>query len=335
MSRYREAGVDIDAAALSVESIKKLAQSTYTPGVLSGIGGFSGLFQVGSSGEKDLVLAAGADGVGTKILVAQQMGKHDTVGIDLVAMNCDDIVTSGARPFFFLDYIAVGKLDSDVVTDLVKGVAQGCQLAGCALLGGETAEMPGVYEPGQYDLAGFCVGGCQRGQIVDGSKIKEGDVLIGLESSGLHSNGYSLARRVLLEDAKMPLNLQLPELGRTLGEELLEPTRVYAKCVQFLQSKVDVKGMAHITGGGLLENIPRVLPAGLSMKLSCRWRVPPIFELIQKTGQIPTQEMYRVFNMGVGMVVIVDPAEADSALRASSQWGINGFILGEVTKNDQ
>ncbi len=333
MSRYREAGVDIDAAALSVEGIKRLAQATYTPGVLSGIGGFSGLFQVGTPGEKDLVLAAGADGVGTKILIAQQMGKHDTIGIDLVAMNCDDIVTSGARPFFFLDYIAVGKLDTGVVTDLVKGVAKGCQLAGCALLGGETAEMPGVYEEGQYDLAGFCVGGCMRDQIVDGSKIQKGDVLIGLESSGLHSNGYSLARRVLLEDAKMSVERHMPEFGRTLGEELLEPTRVYAKCLEFLQSKVDIKGMAHVTGGGLLGNVPRVLPSGLSMELSYHWPVPPIFKLIQEIGQISSAEMYRVFNMGVGMVVIVSPDQADSALEALSQWGVPGFILGEVVKH--
>ncbi len=333
MSQYRQAGVDIDAASSSVERIKKIVSSTHGPGVLSAIGGFSGLYHAGSLGFKDLVLATGADGVGTKVKISQALGKHDTVGIDLVAMNCDDVVTSGARPLFFLDYIAVGKLEPEVVTDLVKGVVEGCNQAGCALLGGETAQMPGIYRPGEYDLAGFCVGGVERSEIVDGSRISAGDVLIGLESSGLHSNGYTLARHVLLDSAKLHLEQHMPEFGRTLGEELLEPTRIYAKALISLRDRVDVKGMAHITGGGILGNVPRIFPPGLTMSLTHDWEVPPVFRLIQDLGKVSSQEMYRVFNMGVGMVVVVSPTDVDGTIASLAELGIGAFPMGEIAEH--
>ncbi|MGI6643121.1 MAG: phosphoribosylformylglycinamidine cyclo-ligase [Bacillota bacterium] len=333
MSQYREAGVDIDAASSSVERIKKLIGSTHGPGVLSTIGGFSGLYHAGALEFKDLVLASGADGVGTKVKISQAMGKHDTVGIDLVAMNCDDVVTSGARPLFFLDYIAVSKLEPEVITDLVKGIVEGCNQAGCVLLGGETAQMPDVYRPGEYDLAGFCVGGVERSEIIDGSRISAGDVLIGFRSSGLHSNGYTLARRILLDEAKLRLDQVIPEFGRTLGEELLEPTRIYAKSLISLKDQVDVKGIAHITGGGILGNVPRILPRGLAMSLTYEWGIPPVFRLIQDLGNVSSQEMYRVFNMGVGMVVVVSPIEADRAIAVLAELGIDAFAIGEITKH--
>ncbi len=333
MDRYKEAGVDIDAASSFIKEIKDLVHSTHRPGTLSQIGGFSGLFDVSHLGFQRLVLAAGADGVGTKVKIAQALDKHDTVGIDLVAMNCDDVVTSGAVPLFFLDYIAVGKLEPGVVVDLVRGVVQGCHLAGCALLGGETAQMPGVYEPGQYDMAGFCVGGVERKGIIDGSRIAAGDVLIGLPSSGLHSNGFTLARRVLLEDAKLGLGKHISEFGRTLGEELLEPTKVYAKDLVEFCREIDVKGMAHITGGGILGNLPRILPEGLEARLTYDWRVPPVFGFIQKVGNVPLSQMHRVFNMGVGMVVVLSPEDGDRALSLLSRQGICGFFMGEIKKD--
>ncbi len=289
MSMYRKAGVDIKGASDSVKTITGLAKSTYNDSVLSEIGGFSGLFHAGGLAFKDLVLASGADGVGTKVLVSQAMDKHDTVGIDLVAMNVDDVVTCGARPLFFLDYLAVGRLNPGVVRDLIAGVTAGCKQAGCVLLGGETAQMPDIYGPDEYDLAGFCVGGVERGQIIDGSKIVPGDVLIGLESSGLHSNGYSLARKVLLEDGKMDLGRQIPEFGRTLGEELLEPTRIYASAIVELIKEVPVKGLTHVTGGGILGNVPRVFPRGVKMSLSWDWPVPPVFHMIQRLGGVSTK----------------------------------------------
>ena len=333
MSTYKQAGVDIDGAESAVKRIAAIARSTYNPSVLTGVGGFSGLFSLESLGAGNIVLAAGADGVGTKVKIAQAMGKHDTVGIDLVAMNADDVVTSGARPLFFLDYIAIGKLRPGVVEDLVRGVAEGCRQAGCVLLGGETAQMPGMYEEDEYDLAGFCVGAVDKGSVIDGSRISPGDVLIGLESSGLHSNGYTLARKVLLQDARMSLSQHVPELGRTLGEELLEPTRVYSGTVLRLRESVDVLGLAHITGGGIPGNVPRIFRPGLSMKVTWKWPAPPIFDLIRRLGGIPEDEMRRVFNMGIGMVAVVREEDADKASRFLKDMGVGSHFVGIVVES--
>ncbi len=317
---------------VDVGKIAGLASQSYGPEVLSGVGGFSGLFHASALSYRDLVLAAGADGVGTKVKIAQALGKHDTVGIDLVAMNADDVVTCGAAPLFFLDYIAVGKVGPSVVEEIVKGVVEGCKLAGCALLGGETATMPAIYEEGEYDLAGFCVGGAERDQVIDGKGIVPGDVVLGLPSSGIHSNGYTTARRVLLEQAKMKLEDHVAELGRTLGEEMLEPTRIYSRALVAAMKKVKIKGMVHITEGGIPGNTPRVLPQGTRLKITGKWPVPRIFDLIQKTGNIPQEEMDRVFNMGIGMTVVVAAGDAGTAVEALSEQGVTAYTVGEVVK---
>lgn len=334
MSQYKRAGVDIDGAESSVTRIAELARGTYNSSVLSGVGGFSGLFRAKDLDMKDMVLAAGADGVGTKVKIAQAMGKHDTVGIDLVAMNVDDVVTSGAKPLFFLDYVAVGKLRAGVVEDIVKGVAEGCNRAGCVLLGGETAQMPGLYDEDEYDLAGFCVGAVERDRVIDGSRIAPGDVLIGLESSGLHSNGYTLVRKVLLEEAKMRLDQYVPELGRTLGEELLEPARIYAPVILELRKSVDLKGVAHITGGGIPGNVPRILPGVTRMALSGDWPVPPVFSMIERLGRIAREEMLRVFNLGIGMVVVVSEKEASKAVLTLKDLGVRVHRIGDVVRDE-
>ncbi len=330
---YSKAGVDIDAASEWVSRIKRLASKTGNDAVLSGVGGFSGLYGMEKFGFKNLVLASGADGVGTKVIIAQMMGKHDTVGIDLVAMNADDIVTSGAAPLFFLDYIAGGNLHPNLVEEIVSGVVEGCIRAGCALLGGETAQMPDLYGPGEYDLAGFCVGALDKSQIVDGKDIRQGDILVGLASSGLHSNGYTLARHVFLEKAGWSIDRHVEDFGRTLGEELLEPTRIYAPLMLKIRDSVPLKGAAHITGGGLAENIPRILPKGLTMRLSCDWEVPNVFSILQSLGQISDDEMYRVFNMGIGMMAIVAPGDVDKVIQASHDAGIPSFVAGEIVDN--
>lgn len=330
MSKYRDAGVDIDGASLAVRKIRELAQMTYSSQVISGIGGFSGLFDLGALNFRNPVLAAGADGVGTKVKIAQELGKHDTVGIDLVAMNVDDVVTCGAKPLFFLDYIAVGKLQDDVIADLVKGIALGCRQAGCVLLGGETAQMPGIYGEDEYDLAGFCVGIVEKDRIIDGRTIVPGDVLVGLASSGLHSNGFTLARKVLLDEARLRLDQYIPELGRTLGEELLEPTKIYAPAVLQVAASYRVKGVAHITGGGIVDNVPRVLPPGRKFKIDFGWDVPPIFSMIQKLGHISRDEMFRVFNMGVGMVLVLSQEEVDGAVSLLKDLGCKAFPIGEI-----
>jgi phosphoribosylformylglycinamidine cyclo-ligase len=327
---YQQAGVDIEEASDSVKRITALARGTYNESVLSEIGGFSGLFHAGGLGFKDLVLASGADGVGTKVLISQAMDKHDTVGIDLVAMNVDDVVTCGARPLFFLDYLAVGRLNRHVVTDLVKGITDGCRQAGCVLLGGETAQMPDIYGPDEYDLAGFCVGGVERDRIIDGSKIRPGDVIIGLGSSGVHSNGYTLVRKVLLEQAKLDLDKNVPEFGRTLGEELLEPTKIYAPVIVELCDEVPVKGLAHVTGGGIPGNVSRIIPHGMRMRLCWDWPVPAVFDMIQELGKVPQEEMRTVFNMGIGMVVIVGTSDADRVLSLMKARGIGAHLMGEV-----
>jgi len=300
------------------------------------IGGFGGLFRPDLSGLSRPVLVSGADGVGTKLKVAFQLDRHDTVGIDCVAMCANDVVVQGAEPLFFLDYLAVGRLDPKQAERVVAGVADGCVQAGCALIGGETAELPGLYTPGEYDLAGFCVGLADEEALLDGTRVQAGDAVIGLASSGLHSNGYSLARRVLLEQAGLRLEGPQDELGRALGEELLEPTRIYVRTALSLLRSGGVRAMAHITGGGLVENIPRVLPAGLQVNLRYgSWPEPPIFGLIRRLGPVEEAEMRRTFNLGLGMIVIAAAGRADELLRQAAALGDRAFLVGEVVPGEQ
>ncbi|MDO8885614.1 phosphoribosylformylglycinamidine cyclo-ligase [Candidatus Oleimmundimicrobium sp.] len=328
---YKQAGVDIEAGAKAVELMKKEVKSTFRPEVLTEIGGFGGLFSFDKDKYKEPVLVSGTDGVGTKLKIAQIMDKHDTVGIDLVAMCVDDIVVSGAEPLFFLDYIAIGKLIPEKVARIVAGVASGCRMAGCALLGGETAEHPGVMPPNDYDLAGFCVGVVEKSKIIDGSKIKEGDIILGLASSGLHSNGYSLVRKLFLEKGNYSLEESVPGLDCALGEELLKPTKIYASSILKITKLFSIKGIAHITGGGITENIPRVLPEGCDAKIDLSsWSIPPIFKLIQKEADIDKEEMFKTFNMGIGMAVTVSPKEVDSVEELLSKEGERVFKIGEV-----
>lgn len=331
---YRDAGVDIEAGDRLVDRIKPLAARTRIPEVLGGVGGFAGLCRV-PDGMREPVLVSGTDGVGTKLRVAFAANKHDTVGIDLVAMCVNDVLTVGARPLFFLDYFATGRLDVGVAEAVIAGIARGCELAECALLGGETAEMPGSYPEGEYDLAGFAVGVVERSAILDGSAPREGDIVLGLPSSGLHSNGYSLARKVLLERAAIPLDRALPELGATLGDALLTPTRIYTAAVRAALSAGGVRALCHITGGGIPGNLPRVLPGGLGAEIDPRAIAqPPIFELIAREGGVAEGEMRRTFNLGVGLAIVVDPESADavtSALRAANE---APFVLGRVVASD-
>ncbi|MBA7526205.1 Phosphoribosylformylglycinamidine cyclo-ligase [subsurface metagenome] len=330
---YKEAGVDIDLANQIVKEIKPLIGKTSIPGVLSGIGGFGGLFSLAEQKYKEPVLVSGTDGVGTKLKIAFTLNKHNTVGIDLVAMSVNDIITCGAKPLFFLDYISISKLSKKVVVELIKGITEGCKMAGCALLGGETAEMPGFYPEGEYDLAGFAVGVVEKSKIIDGRKIEEGDSVIGIASNGLHSNGFSLARKVLLEEKRYDLEKTVLSLKNTLGEELLAPTRIYVKPVLYLLEKYRILGIAHITGGGLLENIPRVLPGGISVKINQEsWIEPPIFSLIQKEGKISDEEMYRTFNMGIGMALIVRPDKAEQIINELNQMNFPSYPIGRVER---
>ncbi|HET9867344.1 MAG TPA: phosphoribosylformylglycinamidine cyclo-ligase, partial [Nitrospira sp.] len=302
MTTYREAGVDIDAGDEFVDRIKPLVRSTFRPEVLADLGGFGGLFRLQAKQYEDPVLVSGTDGVGTKLKIAFMMDRHDTVGIDLVAMCVNDIVVSGAEPLFFLDYFATGKLAVDKAQQVVAGIADGCRQAGCALIGGETAEMPSMYAEGEYDLAGFAVGVVDRPKIIDGKTIKPGDAVLGFASSGLHSNGYSLARRVFFDKAKLDLSARLPELDRPLGEVLLTPTRVYAKQILALLREFHIKGIAHITGGGITENLPRVLPNGTRARINRKaWPIPALFGVLSRLGQVDREEMFRVFNMGIGL----------------------------------
>ena len=300
---YRQSGVDVDAGNEVVRRIRSLAQRTFTPAVLSDIGSFGGLFALDRAGIADPVLVASADGVGTKLRLAFMTGIHDTIGLDLVNHCVNDILVQGARPLFFLDYLATGRLDPDVAVKIVEGLARGCRENGCALLGGETAEMPGFYADGEYDVAGFIVGAVSRAKVVDGSTIRAGDVLIGIPSSGLHTNGYSLARRVAFEVAALTPSSPVPELGTTIGDALLAPHRSYLRLIEPLLDSGGIKGMAHITGGGITDNLPRILPAGVHAVVDrSSWRVPPIFTWLQRTGNVPVEDMYRTFNMGVGLV---------------------------------
>jgi phosphoribosylformylglycinamidine cyclo-ligase len=324
---YRDAGVDIDAGDALVEAIKPFAKRTLRPEVLAGIGGFGALAEIPKS-YREPVLVSGTDGVGTKLKLAFQLGVHDTIGIDLVAMSVNDILTQGAEPLFFLDYFACGRLDVAVATEVVKGIAQGCELAGCALIGGETAEMPGMYAEGEYDLAGFAVGVVEKSAIVDGRDIAPGDVVLGLASSGAHSNGYSLIRRIV-ERAQPDLKADFH--GRSLSSALLEPTRIYVKPLLALMRQMPVKGMAHITGGGLIENLPRMLPANVKALISrSSWKMPPLFEWLQREGNVAEAEMQRVFNCGIGMAVVVAAEHADAAVRALSGAGETVFRIGRI-----
>ena len=324
---YRDAGVDIDAGDELVERIKPFAKRTMRPEVLAGIGGFGGLVEIGKR-FKDPVLVSGTDGVGTKLMLAFALDRHDTVGIDLVAMSVNDILVQGAEPLFFLDYFACGKLDVDVATAVVKGIAAGCETAGCALIGGETAEMPGMYKEGEYDLAGFAVGVVDRADIIDGRSITAGDVVLGIASSGPHSNGFSLIRKIVAASGS---DLASPFDGTTLGAALLAPTRIYVKPVLALMHDVKVKGMAHITGGGLLENVPRMLPPGLQARLSrSAWSRPPIFSWLQRHGNVADEEMHRVFNCGIGMTIVVAPEHADRAIKVLGGAGERAHRIGSI-----
>jgi phosphoribosylformylglycinamidine cyclo-ligase len=320
---YKKAGVDIDAADAFVGAIKPLVRSTMRPEVLGGIGGFSGLFRPKLRRMKDPVLVSSTDGVGTKLLLADVLRKYDTVGIDLVAMNADDVVVTGAEPLFFLDYIACGKVKKDVLVPVLRGIVKGCREAGCALLGGETAELPGLYARDQWDLAGFCVGIVDRSRIIDGGRCRAGDIVIGLASSGLHSNGYSLARAVF--SAK--------ELKGAVGRELLRPTRIYAPALLAAMKKISIKAMAHITGGGFTDNIPRVIPEKYSVRIwRGTWPIPPIFKTIERRGSVSEGEMYRTLNMGIGMVVVVEMAEARKALAVFRKLGHKAWPIGSVVR---
>lgn len=328
---YRDAGVDIDAGGQLVDRIKPIAQRTKRPEVLGGLGGFGALFEIPIERYKRPVLVSGTDGVGTKLRLAIELGKHHTVGIDLVAMCVNDLLVQGAEPLFFLDYYASGKLDVDVAAAVVEGIGKGCELAGAALIGGETAEMPGMYQAGDYDLAGFAVGIVEKDRIIDGSKVAVGDTLIGIASSGPHSNGYSLIRKII-EVSKANLNEKFDQ--RTLGELLLEPTRIYAKTILKMLNIVDIHALAHITGGGLIENIPRVMPAYTKATLyPTAWKRPVIFDWLQKTGNVAINEMHRTFNCGIGMVMIVNSADAQRSLDALAALGEQAWPIGAIEES--
>jgi phosphoribosylformylglycinamidine cyclo-ligase len=329
---YRDAGVDIAAGRVFVERIRDSVQSTYRPGVLGALGGFGGCFQL-PSGYEEPVLVSGTDGVGTKLKIARSLNRHDTVGIDLVAMCVNDVLTVGAEPLFFLDYLATGHLDPEPLSEVVAGIAQGCCQSGCALLGGETAEMPGFYPGGEYDLAGFCVGIVEKRDLLDGSRVEVGDAIVGLASRGLHSNGFSLVRKIV-EDKGWDWSATPAVLGgKSLGEELLTPTQIYVKPVlEVLRSRLEIRGMAHITGGGLPENLPRCLNLGQSVKLYPQsWEIPPIFQWLAEQGNVSETAMFETFNMGIGFAVVVERDRADEAIAAFRDRGLVGYAIGTVT----
>ena len=330
---YATAGVSIEAGDQLVRRIGPIARKTRVPGVLAGVGGFSALFELKGRGYRDPILVSSTDGVGTKLKIAFMTGIHDTVGIDLVAMSVNDILTQGAAPLFFLDYFVCGKLDVKIAEAVVRGIAAGCRQGGCALIGGETAEHPGDFPKGEYDPAGFVVGALERKQIIDPAAIEPSDVLIGIPSSGLHSNGYSLARKVLFEKSRLKMGQRIAELGRTLGEELLEPTRIYAKIATKLFSLFPIKGAAHITGGGITGNLPRVLPPGRCAVIErASWPVPPVFDLIRRRGGIEQAEMDSTFNNGLGLIFVVDKKVADSVLRTLKRSGERAYVIGEIRR---
>ena len=331
-SRYSEAGVDIDKGNELVSRIKEIVTPTFNRGVLTDIGGFSGLYALGSDQFENPVLVSSTDGVGTKLNIAKQCNKHDTIGIDLVAMCVNDIAVGGAKPLFFLDYLSVGKLDIDVASDIIRGVAKGCKICKCSLIGGETAEMPGLYSEGDYDLAGFVVGIAERDKIIDGSDIRVGNQIIGIASSGLHSNGYSLVRKICFEELGLSVDSYIDEFGCTLGEELLRPTRIYSESILNLNKNFKISGLIHITGGGFTDNIPRILPQGSRAVIQYEsWKIPPIFEFLKTKGNISPKEMCRTFNMGIGMVAIVDEPLLEDVMQQLTALGETPYHLGEIT----
>lgn len=330
MITYKDAGVDVERGYEAVKRMKQHVQKTFDANVLGGLGSFGGFYSIENEGLEKPVLVAGTDGVGTKLKIAFLMDKHDTVGIDCVAMCVNDVVCQGARPLLFLDYLATGYLDPEKVESIVAGVAEGCRQAGCALIGGETAEMPGFYTEGEYDLAGFTVGIVDREKSISGEKVRPGDALIGLASSGVHSNGYSLVRRLVLTEGA-DLHAHVPELGKSLGEELLTPTRIYVKSALALCKAFDIHGIAHITGGGFIENIPRILPEGLAARIEQgTWPVPPIFGLLQRRGQMEDRQIYNTFNMGVGMVLAVRAEDAEAVVARANELGERAYRIGAV-----
>ena len=336
-SKYREAGVDLEAGYESVRLIKSHVARTKVLGAVDSIGAFGGMFDLSLLKMKEPVLVSGTDGVGTKLMIAFDCDKHDTIGIDAVAMCVNDVLVQGAMPIFFLDYLAVGKNTPTKIEQLVKGVADGCVLSECALIGGETAEMPDMYDPNHYDIAGFCVGAVEKSKLLNGQNIASGQVLIGLPSSGCHSNGYSLVRKVLLKDAKLDLHQFYPEFGKTLGEELLTPTKIYVKAIKHLLNKeIDIKGMSHITGGGFYENLPRMLKDGLGVEINVNsFPRPEIFNLIMKTGNISEKEMYNVFNMGLGFVMAVDAKDVEVVLNELASVNEPAYVVGKVTDSGE
>lgn len=332
---YKDAGVDIHEGALAVEKMKSYVKDTFTKGVLGGLGGFGGMFELDLTGYKKPVLVSGTDGVGTKLKISILKDQHDTVGIDLVAMCVNDILVQGAKPLFFLDYIATGKLESDKIADLVKGIAEGCKQSGAALIGGETAEMPGFYAADEYDMAGFTVGIVEKDKIIDGSSIEAGNVMIGLPSTGVHSNGYSLVRKLFFDKLNHKIDDHIEALGCTVGEALITPTKIYVKSVLEVLEKVKINGMVHVTGGGFIENIPRILPQGLGANVKLgSWPELELFKFIQKEGNIDLREMYSTFNMGVGFIMIVNKELADQTIEAIKSIGEEAYIIGEITDKD-
>jgi phosphoribosylformylglycinamidine cyclo-ligase len=336
MDLYQKAGVDIDLGNTFVDRIKPLIRQTFSPEVITDIGGFSGLFRLDTAAYSEPVLVSSTDGVGTKLKIAQQMDLHHTIGIDLVAMCVNDIIVQGARPLFFLDYLATGKLDLETTTSVIEGIVNGCRQAGCALLGGETAEMPGFYTAGEYDLAGFVVGIVDRKKIIDGSKIQPGDQIIGLASNGLHSNGFSLVRKIFFEDLRIGPQEVIPELGTALGEELLKPTRIYVQSILSLIKEFPINGIAHITGGGLTDNLPRVLPASCQAKISQgSWEIPPIFSVIRRWGRVSEEEMNKVFNNGVGLILVVPKDRSGEIISHLEGLGEKCFLMGQIVPRAQ
>ncbi|SEM22073.1 phosphoribosylformylglycinamidine cyclo-ligase [Paenibacillus sp. cl141a] len=333
---YKQAGVDIAAGNEAVERMKKHVKTTFRPEVMTDLGGFGALFKLNKDQYEEPVLVSGTDGVGTKLKLAFAMDQHDTIGIDAVAMCVNDIVVQGAEPLFFLDYLACDKVIPSKIESIVKGIADGCNQAGCSLIGGETAEMPGMYSEGEYDIAGFTVGIVDKSKMINGSNIAAGDTVIGLASSGVHSNGFSLVRKLLLEDAGYSLQQELPELGGRLGDVLLAPTKIYVKPLLGLLKEIEVKGMAHITGGGFIENIPRMLPDGVNVDIEYgAWPILPIFKLMQDKGSISNKDMFTTFNMGIGMVLVVKEQDADGALQFLRSAGEEAYVLGRVTEGER
>ncbi|MFV9511474.1 phosphoribosylformylglycinamidine cyclo-ligase [Tepidibacillus sp. LV47] len=333
---YKEAGVDIQAGNEVVRRISGHVRKTFRKEVRTDLGGFGALFSLPINKYKRPILVSSTDGVGTKLKIAYEMNRHDTIGIDAVAMCVNDILVYGAEPLFFLDYLATGKLLPEQAEQVVSGIVEGCLQANCSLIGGETAEMPGIYQNHEYDVAGFVVGIVEEDQVIDGSSIKQGDILIGLASNGLHSNGFSLVRYLLFEKNHFQLTDQIEELGEPLGEELLKPTRIYVKTILNMLKEVSIKGMIHITGGGFIENIPRIIPKGLQANIQLgSWEIPPIFSFLQKLGELKQEELYRTFNMGIGFILVVAKEEKEKVLHLAEQLGEKAYIIGEIVKGDQ